>query len=124
MAQEEKQSAHFPQGTEIFHDGDHGGTAFIVETGRVEISKQIADEKVVLGMIGAYEIFGELAILDDAPRMATAIAVEDTVCIVITEQDIERRLKSTDAFTRALVRILVRNIRSTAGLFEDWRQHH
>ena len=56
--------------------------------------------------------------------MATAIAVEDTVCIVITEQDIERRLKSTDAFTRALVRILVRNIRSTAGLFEAWRQHH
>lgn len=122
MARDENQGVHFAKGTKIFDDGDPGGTAFIVETGKVEISKQIEGEKVVLGVVGANEIFGELATLDDSPRMATAIAVEDTDCIVVTEQDIKNRLESTDAFTQALIRILVRSIRSTAAVFEEWQQ--
>ena len=121
MTEDGKQTIHFPQGTKIFHDGDPGGTAFIVESGKVEIHKELDGERVILSVIGPYEIFGELATIDDAPRMASATAAEDTICFVITEQDLKKKLESTDAFTRALIRILVRSVRSTATVLEDWK---
>ena len=118
----ERQTVRFPQGTTIFRDGDPGGTAFIVVSGKVEIHKEIDGERAVLSVNGPNEIFGELATIDDAPRMASATAVEDTNCLVVTEQDLKERLEAADAFTQALIRILVRSVRSTAAMLEDWKR--
>ena len=122
MTKDGKQTIHFARGAKIFHDGDPGGTAFIIESGKVEIHKEIDGERVILSVIGPHQIFGELATIDDAPRMASATAVEDTVCFVITEQNLRKRLESTDAFTQTLIRVLVRSVRSTATVLEDWKR--
>ena len=122
MTQDRKHTVHFQQGMRIFKDGDRGRTAYVVETGRVEIHKDIEGEKVVLSVIGPSEIFGELAPLGSAPRMASATALEDTICVIITEQDLKDRVEATDAFIQGLIRILVRSIRNMSAVLEELRR--
>ncbi len=109
----------------IFSDGDDGGIAFVIESGQVEISKNQNGQKLVLGVLGQNAIFGELAVLGEGPRMATATALESTVCLAISESEIQSRMDSTDPFMRTLIRILVDNLTNTSKhIFdgEDRRQ--
>src|SRR5688572_8210192 len=63
----------------IFKLGDGGGTMFIVESGKVELFVQdVGDERVHLGYVHEGELFGELSLLDNEPRSASAKAVENT----------------------------------------------
>lgn len=63
----------------IFSAGDPGDGFYVVESGRVRISAVVGNDQTrVLAMIGAGYFFGEMAVLDDAPRSATAHAEEET----------------------------------------------
>jgi CRP-like cAMP-binding protein len=53
-----------------------------------------------------------MALIDNTPRMATAIAVRETTLILITQATFQEKLKKTDPFIRALLNIFVRNIRN------------
>lgn len=78
----------FSQGTTIFKEGEAGDAAFIVESGRVNIVKSLNGRTVVIGSISPWGIFGELAVIDDGPRMGTAVAAADTVCLVIRKESL------------------------------------
>ena len=109
----------FHANSPIFLEGEESELAFIIESGLVEISKVVGGDKIVLGTLGDNEIFGELASLDGAPRMATARALKDTTCLVVPESGIRRRLRKADPLMRALIRILVRTVRTSAKRFAD-----
>src|SRR3954468_1151559 len=100
-----------PAGTRIFAEGDRGEHAYLVRSGRVEIYKAKRNgEADLLGMIGADGIFGEMALIDERPRMATACAVEDTVVVVIPKRILDKKLAAADPFLVALLHIFTRNI--------------
>jgi CRP-like cAMP-binding protein len=101
----------------IFKEGEVGRRcAYLVENGRVEISKQTDDGgNRVLGYITAGGIFGEMALVDNKPRMAMARAVDATAVIIISEAMLEAKLKKADPFIRGLLNVFVRNIRDMAG---------
>ncbi len=103
----------YGEGEVIFKEGEVGRRcAYLVETGRVEISKRTADgQEKVLGYIPTGGIFGEMALVDNKPRMARARAVEPTTVIIVTEASLEQKLRKTDPFIRGLLMIFVRNIR-------------
>ena len=101
----------------IFEDGDQGGRVFVVEKGRVELSKTIGGEKRILGTLGENENFGELSVLTNEPRSATAIAQEYTVCLTVSDYEIKERMKSADLFVQALIRILINNLKETTKRF-------
>lgn len=103
----------------IFLEGEESKLIFIIESGLVEISKLVGKDKIVLGTLGDNEIFGELACLDGAPRMAAARALKDTICLVIPEADIRSKLRTADPLMRALIRILVRTVRASAERFAE-----
>jgi len=65
----------------------------------------------VLGHISAGGIFGEMALVDNKPRMAQARTVEPTTVIIVTESALEQKLRKADPFVRALLGIFVNNIR-------------
>jgi CRP/FNR family cyclic AMP-dependent transcriptional regulator len=104
----------FPAGHTIFAEGQPGRHAYLVQSGSVDIVKDGTDGPLVLGRIGAGGLFGEMALIDDAPRMASAIARENTVCIVISKAVMEKKLAAADPFVVGLLRILLGNLRSLA----------
>lgn len=104
----------FPAGEIIFKEGETGRRcAYLVESGKVEITKSVpgGGDPQVLGHISAGGIFGEMALVDNKPRMAQAKTVEGTTVIIVTEAVLEQKLRKTDPFVRGLLSIFVRNIR-------------
>ena len=106
----------FAPGEVIFKEGEVGRRcAFLVENGKVEISKKSEDgSDTVLGHIPPGGIFGEMALIDNKPRMAMARAVDTTTVIIISETMLEMKLKKADPFIRGLLNLFVRNLRDMA----------
>jgi CRP-like cAMP-binding protein len=106
----------YAPGEIIFKEGEIGRRcAFLVQSGRVEISKRSPDgSEKLLGAIGAGGIFGEMALVDNKPRMAMAKASEATAVVIVTEAALEAKLRKADPFIRGLLNIFVRNIREMA----------
>ena len=67
-------------GETIFHEGDPGDAMHVIASGRAKISiESLEGDEAILVTLGPGEVFGELVLLDGAPRSAAAIAVEPTV---------------------------------------------
>ena len=102
----------YKTGDVIFQQNDLGHTAYIVESGRVEISCVRNGKAVVINTLTKNSLFGEMALIDDAPRMATATATEPTVCALIPAEKFRVKMAEADAFVGALLRIFVNNLRT------------
>jgi CRP/FNR family cyclic AMP-dependent transcriptional regulator len=76
----------FAAGETIFREGETGSRAYVIQRGHVDIIKEIDDEKITVGTVGPGGIFGEMALIDDKPRMASAIVSDYCVCIIITSE--------------------------------------
>ena len=99
-------------GEAIFDEGDFGDRAYIIEDGIVEISRKVGGEKMTLGTVEKNGIFGEMALIDESNRIASAVAVIDTVLIPVPKVAIQSILANADPLLRKLVSVLVSNARS------------
>lgn len=73
----------------LFHTGEPGNALFIVKSGEVELFiKDTAGQKIVLTNAGEMDMFGELSMLDNKPRSATAMALLDTELLVVEREDL------------------------------------
>ena len=73
----------------IFNAGDYGESMFIVRSGEVELSvKDTAGQKIVLTVAEQNDIFGDLSMLDNRPRSASALALVDTELFVLDRDDL------------------------------------
>lgn len=94
----------FPRGTYLFHEGEPGRHMFVVQSGKIAISKKVRDVEKVLSVVGPGEFFGEMSILSNAPRSATATVAEDARVLVIDS-------KTFEAMIRGNIEIAVRMIK-------------
>ena len=101
----------YDSGDQIFKEGDEGRLAYVVEEGEVEIFVIIDDHEQVLGTVGKDGIFGEMALIDNQPRMANARATKSTTIICVTRQMFDEKLNQADPFIRGLLKILADNNR-------------
>ena len=102
----------FQADTVIIEEGAPGFRAYIVESGKVVIWRDVGGERRTLGVVGEGGIFGEMALIDNQPRMASVSALTDTTCLVISEEIFKNKIAAADPFVVGLLRIFVRNIRS------------
>ncbi len=102
----------FFAGKVIFREGETGTLAYVIETVQVEIWREEGGERRRLGVIGEGGIFGEMALIDNEPRMASATALTETSCVVVPEDVFKSKVDAADPFVIALLRIFVANIRS------------
>ena len=105
------QRQKYGAGDQIFKEGDEGRLAYVVEEGEVEIFMIIDDHEQVLGTVGKDGIFGEMALIDNQPRMANARATKITTIICVTRQMFDEKLNQADPFIRGLLKILADNNR-------------
>lgn len=103
----------FAEGDVIFKQGSNGRTAFIVQKGSVQIFRTTPEgAEKPLAVLGLGAIFGEMALIDDKPRMATARAAEPLTVIVVNEQMLQQKLEKADPFIRGLMNIMAETIRN------------
>ena len=110
--QDDLERINIQAGEAIFDEGDFGDRAYIVEDGIVEISRKVGGEKMTLGTVERNGIFGEMALIDESNRIASAVAVIDTVLIPVPKMAIQSILANADPLLRKLVSVLVSNARS------------
>ncbi|MBF0094752.1 MAG: cyclic nucleotide-binding domain-containing protein [Alphaproteobacteria bacterium] len=103
----------FYAGNVVFREGEEGDRAYLLQEGAIEIVSEAAGGKV-LGVITPGSLFGEMALIDDKPRMATARAKEQSTVVIIGRQAFQEKLQKADPFIRGLLKIFVRNIRQMA----------
>jgi CRP-like cAMP-binding protein len=79
------------KGVEIFRQGDRGHYLCLLVEGRVEIVKEdSAGGKKTLATIGPGKTFGEMSLIDGEPRSATALALDDSKVVILTEENFHR----------------------------------
>jgi len=111
----------FAKGASIFKQGDMPDAAYIVESGNISIFKNLSGKRIPLGSVGPRGIFGELALLDPSPRMASAVASEESVCAVITKDSMEQMLATAPPGLLVLMRSMAQTIRSAGEELADAR---
>ena len=108
----------------IFSEDDAPTTAFLIEAGRVVVSTIQHGERRELGELAAGALLGEMAVIDSAPRSASAHALTDCVLIAIDRNQFAERLAAADPVVRALLMSQLTRYRSAlATLTGDVREH-
>lgn len=105
----------FPPGRSIARQGEIGTGFFLVTGGRVRVVR----DGSVLAELGPGEFFGELSVIDGAPRVASVVAEEQTRCLAISTWDFERVLAEEPGVALAVLRVVVARVR----LFADDPRH-
>jgi CRP-like cAMP-binding protein len=112
MADDKLQIKDYQPGETIFAEGDPGTSAYIVESGMVEITKSSGHgSSLMLASIKAGEMFGEMALIDSSPRMATAMAIGKTRLVVIPKAAFSKLLGKTDVVIRTVLTTLMERLR-------------
>ncbi len=102
----------FKAGDIILRQGELGDAAYIIEKGKVEILIEKANGAIArVGTRGPGTIIGEMAIVDNEPRMATIKAIEDCSLLEITKADFNRRLKSADPVLQITTQVILTRYR-------------
>ncbi len=110
-------------GDVIFKEGDLPTTAFLIESGTIEILTGSASETVALAQIGPGDLLGEMAVIDASPRTATARAVSDCTLIAIDQTSIQERLDAADPVVRALIRGQLQRYRTALARLRGDEMH-
>lgn len=110
----------FATGQVIFHHGDPGGLLYIISKGRVKITHSTPDgQEALLAIVSTGDFFGELALLDDSPRSATAEAIESTETLTLHREDFMRFITDNPDFSLHVLQTLAKNIRRLNNQLSD-----
>ena len=110
----------YRRGTYLFHQEDQAPDVFFLWRGRVEISStSVTGHRQLHTTLEPPEFFGELGVLGDLPRTATAEALEDTTAALIAGSVFIDFLAANPGPTRVLLRALARQIQAHEALVED-----
>jgi CRP/FNR family transcriptional regulator, cyclic AMP receptor protein len=102
----------YPRGSVILFEDDPGDSLFIVRSGRVKVVLIGEDgREVILGVLSVGEHFGELSLIDDRPRSAHVIAMEDSNLLVLRRDDFRARVESSPSVAWSLLTELSRRLR-------------
>jgi CRP-like cAMP-binding protein len=97
----------FAEGTVLFRDGEPGNEMYVVQQGRVTVSKRVGDVEKILAALGPGEFLGEMSILNNKPRSATATCAVASKLLVVDA-------KTFEAMIRGNAEIAVRMIKKLA----------
>jgi hypothetical protein len=104
-------SVQVREGETIFKKGDPGDDLFLVRSGLVSLR----DGAIELGTAKSQEFFGELALLDNEPRSADAVAIQGTELLRLRSADFRELMARRPQIQEQIVRVLVRRVREATG---------
>ena len=113
-------SKFFEVGQTIFKEGDVGDVAYLIKDGSVKITKIGRDDcQKTIAKVGKGSILGEMALIDDDTRSATAIAIDATEVMVIQRDELKNRLEKTDPVVNRLLQTMSARLKKQAKLIAE-----
>jgi CRP-like cAMP-binding protein len=102
----------YPKGAVIVFRDDPGDALYVVAEGQVKVVLVAEDgREVILSVLRDGDFFGEMAVLDDEPRSAHVIAMEDSRLLALRRDDFQGQLRANPAVASAMLRELSRRLR-------------
>ena len=114
----------YQPGQLIVRQGDTGVGAFIIRSGKVDIVQEKDGKETKIATLGPGDVFGEMALLDEFPRSASARAVEPVTALGLQRWHFLGILQSHPQIALALLPILTRRIRSSEGTLPQQAARH
>ena len=110
---------YFKKGAKIIEEGTLSDCAYIVESGRVQVSKTMSNgEEQVIGILEENDIFGEMSLIDSLPRSATVLALEDCTISVMTPEIFNSLSKHNPEALMPILKILASRLRKVLNILE------
>jgi CRP-like cAMP-binding protein len=117
----------YQEGEFLFETGQPGAALFIVQSGEVQVEIPFADGPQVIATLGKHSFIGELALLDESPRSASARATTPTKVLALFRTDLDRLMDSHPRITaqiyKSLAAIVGGRLKATNELIEHKTEH-
>jgi CRP/FNR family transcriptional regulator, cyclic AMP receptor protein len=115
----ERFGREFPAGHVLFRDGEPGKEMFVIQTGKVRIAKTVRGVEKTLITLGPGAFLGEMAILNNKPRSATAIVEEDAKLLVIDPKTFEAMVRGNAEIAVRLIKTLAQRLQESDDQIEN-----
>lgn len=109
----------YPKSTVLFREGEPGKEMFVLQVGKVAISKKVRDLEKVLAILGPGEFFGEMAIISNKPRNATATVAEDAKVLVIDPKTFEGMIRGNAEIAIRMIKKLADRLSEADAQIEN-----
>ena len=94
----------------VFCENEPGYELYVIRNGRVKITKMVDGQEVMLALLQTGDIFGEMALLDNKPRTATAITADSVSIMAINKTNFENMVKAQPRLATKLITLLSERI--------------
>lgn len=102
-------------GEHLFQEGDAGDTAFVIESGVLEVYREQGGQRERIAQLGPGDMIGEMSLIDRLPRSASAFARLPTRLRVLTRRHLDEKLEAADPLLRLLLKMILQRYRSSTG---------
>ena len=114
---------YFKKGEEIIKEGMLSDCAYIIDTGKVEVSKRLQNgEKQIISLLNENDIFGEMGLIDGFPRSATVVALEDCTISIMTQAAFNSLAEHNPQALMPILKVLAKRLRATLNLVENLQE--
>ena len=100
----------YPKDNMIFTEGEPGSEFFIIQRGSVKISKIVDNKELLLAVLKEGDVFGEMALLENKPRVASAMAFEECTLMVVNKANFEHVINNQPHFIAKVTTVLAERI--------------
>ncbi len=114
MVKKSPERKSIDQNQVLFNEGDSGSEAYLILSGEVEIFRQQGNHEEIIAKVGRGDIIGEMSLIDNQPRMASARVLEGGKVTIIDQDNFSARLdnlEKNDRVLRRLIDVLVNRMR-------------
>ena len=109
----------YPKSTVLFREGEAGKEMFVLQSGKVAISKQVREVEKVLAVLGPGEFFGEMALISNKPRNATATVAEDAKVLVIDPKTFDGMIRGNSEIAVRMIKKLSERLSEADAQIEN-----
>jgi CRP/FNR family cyclic AMP-dependent transcriptional regulator len=103
----------FAPGTVIVREGDTSMSLYVILSGSVRVDRSRPEGGTVrVAELGVRDAFGEMGLIDDAPRSATVTAETETTCALLAKWDFQNEIREDPEIAVALLPVLTQRIRA------------
>ena len=100
-------------GEKLFSEGEAAASMFVITEGRIEVRQGEGASSQAIAELGPGEFIGELSILNNEPRSATCVAIEESVLMVYDADSFERLIETRPTIALRIIKSLAERLRET-----------